>query len=161
VWLAAGVGIGLAIAYIHRQRSGWQRHASNPPCVLSDPPVVVRTAALAVTEVAGGASNGEPRLSVAHVRVSQATTEAIQIPDFDEYVLVLAGEMRVDVGHADRAKRPTRYAADEPRALTATAGETFWLPRGHRYKYWFPGTCEYVAICLPAFHPHLAQLQAE
>ncbi|KAJ1620949.1 hypothetical protein T492DRAFT_1074253 [Pavlovales sp. CCMP2436] len=161
VWLAAGVGIGLSVAWYLRQRDGWDRAYSTTPCVLREPPTVVKTATMQIDEIAGGASNGEPRLSMAHVRVAAATTEAIQIPDFDEYVLVLNGVMHVDVGHADVAKRPRRFARAAPVLLVAKSGETFWLPRGQRYKYWFPGACEYVAICMPAFHPSRATLQTE
>jgi hypothetical protein len=93
--------------------------------------------------------------------VSKATTEAIQVPGLDEYVLVFSGKMQGDVGHADPARRPRRYTRSEPQVLTATAGQTFWLPKGHRYKYSFPGQCEYVAICMPRFHPKIANLQRE
>lgn len=159
VWLAAGIGVGVGIAWMLRARDGWDRASTLGPCVLREPPTVVRTAALAVTEMAGGASNGEPRLSIAHVKVVAATTEAIQVPAFDEYVVILSGAMHVDVGHADASLRPARHKRAEPAVLAASAGQTLWLPRGQRYRYWFAGPCEYVAVCMPAFHPRLANVQ--
>lgn len=159
VWVTAGIGVGLGIAWWLRQRDGWDRASSLSPCVLRDAPVVVKTDDLSVTEMAGGASNQEPRISIAHVKVVAATTEATQVPGFDEYVVILAGTMKVDVGNADPALRPWRHKRAEPKTLTASAGETLWLPRGQRYRYFFDGPCEYLAVCMPAFNPRLANVQ--
>lgn len=161
VWITAGVGIGLGIAWWLRHHDGWDRALALGPCVLREPPTVVRTAALSVTEMAGGASNQEPRISIAHVKVVAATSEATQVPGFDEYVVILSGAMHVDVGNADPALRPWRHKRREPAVLTASAGETLWLPRGQRYRYWFAGPCEYVAVCMPAFNPRLANVQSQ
>lgn len=79
-----------------------------------------------------------------------------QVPQFDEYVLVTSGTMRVFVGSADAGKRPKGREGDEPTTLTATAGQTLHLPRGHLYRYNFPGPCTYIPICMPAFRPEIS-----
>jgi hypothetical protein len=88
--------------------------------------------------------------------VSAAMDEATQVPRFDEYVLVTSGTMKVFVGSDDKAKRPAGRAGDAPFVLTATAHQMLHLPKGHLYRYNFPGPCTYVAICLPAFTPELS-----
>jgi hypothetical protein len=83
-------------------------------------------------------------------------TEAVQVPKFDEYVLVLTGTMNVSVGHSDEAKRPAGRKGDEPFHITAHAGQMLHLPRGHLYCYSFPGACKYIPVCLPAFSPEIS-----
>lgn len=152
VWLGVGVGVGVGIAWWLRRC----RRSAAPPAVLPMPPPVVQTAQFTIREACGHASNGDGRLSMAHVRVAEPCQEAIQTPDFDEYVLVLWGAMKVYVGSHTLALRPRHRLRDEPFELLAGAGDTLWLPRGHRYRYTFPEKCEYVAVCLPAFSPSIA-----
>eukprot|EP00307_Rebecca_sp_RCC1486_P010134 CAMPEP_0119418002 /NCGR_PEP_ID=MMETSP1335-20130426/17186_1 /TAXON_ID=259385 /ORGANISM="Chrysoculter rhomboideus, Strain RCC1486" /LENGTH=179 /DNA_ID=CAMNT_0007443217 /DNA_START=12 /DNA_END=551 /DNA_ORIENTATION=+ len=161
VWLGVGVGVGVAIAWWFRQRTGWGRHNSVPPAVLPMPPPVVQTAQFTIRESCGRASTGDERLSIAHVRVGEPCQEAIQTPAFDEYVLVLWGAMKVYVGSHTRSLRPRNRKRDEPFELLAGAGDTLWLPRGHRYRYTFPEKCEYVAVCLPAFSPSIASREED
>ena len=71
----------------------------------------------------------------------------MQTPLFDEYILVLSGELRVAVSAKAGA------AACE---LVATAGQTLHLPRGWTYQVTFPGPAEFVPVCLPAFAPSLS-----
>lgn len=82
---------------------------------------------------------------MAHVKVKCKCDEPPQSPGFDEYVLVLKGEMVVDVG-----------VGEEKKTVKATAGQTLFLPAGLRYHYHFPDACEYVPVCLPAFSPDIA-----
>jgi len=73
--------------------------------------------------------------------VTAATKEAPQKPAFDEYVLVLEGE--VHIMHGDGLKERT----------VAKAGQGFVLPANTRVQWVWPGPCKYVPICLPAFSP--------
>lgn len=71
----------------------------------------------------------------------QATKESPQKPAFDEYVLVLEGE--VHIMHGDGLKQ----------CVVVKAGEGLVLPANTRVQWVWPGPCKYVPICLPAFSP--------
>jgi quercetin dioxygenase-like cupin family protein len=67
-------------------------------------------------------------------------SEPGQTPEFDEYTVVLRGELQVET------KRGThRITAGQ--AIHTTAGE--WV----RYSSPAPSGAEYIAVCLPAFSP--------
>lgn len=152
VWLGVGLGLGVGLAYlsgIWGQKSK-TRTASRGgrPAVLSQKPPVVNSPDLAITEVCGNATNGDSTVSVANVTVHKECEEPVQVPNFDEYVHVLSGSMVVYVG-ADNQPH------DQADVLQAQAGQTLFLPRGHRYRYTFPGKTQYITVCLPAFSPEL------
>ena len=98
VYLAVGVGVGVALA---RFGFGWSASPAAAPApsstawqmkqrvphVLAAPPRVVEIKGkIAIDEHVGNASNGDGSMSVAHVTVSTAMDEAVQVPGFDEYV---------------------------------------------------------------------------
>jgi hypothetical protein len=146
-WLVAGVAVGAAVGYALAVRLARASTASSgaAPRVMPSPARVVDVPnTLAIDEHVGRAANGEAGLSIARVMVAAASGEPTQTPLFDEYVLVLRGEMRVAV-------------VGTAAVLVATAGQTLHLPRGHTYTATFPGAAEYVAVCTPAFAPHLAK----
>jgi hypothetical protein len=158
--LAVGALAGAAIG-VYAYKSSLHPSASTSnekrPSVLPAPIKVVEVKGkLTVHEHTGNASNGDAGVSIAQVQVSQAMDEAIQVPGFDEYVLVTKGTMKVFVGSASVADRPKGREDDEPFCLIAHAGQMLHLPRKHLYRYNFPGPCEYVPVCLPAFKPEIA-----
>jgi uncharacterized cupin superfamily protein len=104
------------------------------------PPVDVVTVPgqLVITEYFGNAATNDPRLSAAHVRWLAAGEEDWQTPEFDEWVLIISGEVRLE-----HAGGPT----------LVSSGSGVFLPKGLRVKWVFPGPCEYVPLCLPAFSP--------
>ncbi len=61
-----------------------------------------------------------------------------QTPEFEEYTVVLRGELQVE----------TRQAVH-----TVAAGQAIIVPAGEWVRYSTPGAegAEYVAVCLPAF----------
>ena len=63
-----------------------------------------------------------------------------QTPDFDEYTVVLRGELQV------KTKAET---------LTVKAGQAVHTPKGEwvQYSTPHPDGAEYIAVCLPAFSP--------
>ena len=144
-WLLAGVAIGCAAAAALAARfaRASTKSAGARPRVLPVPARVVDVpGTLCIDAHVGLAANGDAGVSIARVTVSAPSGEPTQRPLFDEYVIVLRGEMRVAVAGGD--------------ALVATAGQTLHLPRGFTYTATFPGAAEYVAVCLPAFSPALA-----
>lgn len=66
--------------------------------------------------------------------------EPPQTPEFDEYSLVLSGELHRTVDNT---------------TIIVKANEAFLSEKGKTVKYATPGKtgAEYIAICLPAFSP--------
>lgn len=153
--LTLGLGIGAIFGYVAANQ-GTVKAPTSSPEVLPGLKVVDIDGKLRIYEHAGNASNGDGRVSVAQVTVTEPMEEAVQVPQFDEYVLILTGEMIVYVGSEDAEKRPPGRTEDEPFVLKAKAGQTLQLPKGHLYRYTFPGPCTYVPVCLPAFSPEIA-----
>jgi ethanolamine utilization protein EutQ (cupin superfamily) len=91
-----------------------------------------------IDEYAGRVNNGETRLSVAHMRSPAGWVEPGQTPEFDEYTLVIGGELRVE------------YADGE---LLVSTGQAVLTRAGEWIRYSTPEGAEYVAVCLPAFSP--------
>lgn len=110
------------------------------PSVLT-PNVVVDAPGLRIEEHVGLTSNGEAALSIARVVVTGPHLDPAHTPQFDEYILVLSGEVHIAGG----GRAP----------LVALAGQTLYLPKGHSYAVTTPGPAEYIPVCSPAFHPSL------
>lgn len=93
-----------------------------------------------IDEYVGRVNNGESRLSVAHMRSPEGWVEPGQRPEFDEYTVVLRGELKVEF---------------EGGELTVAAGQAVLAKAGEWVRYSTPGGegAEYVAVCLPAFSP--------
>jgi len=91
-----------------------------------------------IDEYAGRVNTGEERLSVAHMRSPAGWVEPGQRPEFDEYTLVLKGELRVE---------------HEGGELAVAAGQGVLARAGEWVRYSTPDGAEYVAVCLPAFSP--------
>jgi len=91
-----------------------------------------------IDEFVGRVNSGIAQLSIARMRSPAGWEEPAQQPEFDEYTLVLAGALRVEV--ADRT-------------LEVRAGQAVIVHAGERVRYSTPEGAEYVAVCLPAFSP--------
>merc|ERR1712023_543834 len=113
--------------------------ASTSRIRLMTPVNVVDAPDLTICEYFGRVASGMPEMSACIATVRKATQEAPQKPDFSEYVLVLEGS--VEILH------------DDGEVSTFCAGQAFFLQRGTRVQWRWPGPCKYVPICLPAFSP--------
>ena len=91
-----------------------------------------------IDEYVGRVNTGAEDVSVAHMRSPSGWAEPGQTPGFDEYTLVLRGELRVGF---------------EGGELTVPAGQAVHTAPGEWVRYSSPGSegAEYVAVCLPAF----------
>ena len=95
-----------------------------------------------IDEYVGRASSSTPEVSVAHMRAPAGWEEPAQTPDFDEVTLVLAGLVRVE---------------HDGGTMDVPAGQAVLTRAGERVRYTVGGEgAEYVAVCLPAFAPELA-----
>jgi mannose-6-phosphate isomerase-like protein (cupin superfamily) len=101
-----------------------------------------------IEEYVGRVNTGEARLSLARMRSPQGWLEPGQRPEFDEWTLVLDGELHVE--HDDGS---LDVAAGQ--AVLVRAGE--WV----RYSSPHPDGAEYVAVCLPAFGPEIVHRDAD
>ena len=165
MWLLVGAAAGFGLArFVYSGKSSNGANVTAKTCssdvvpsVLSSAPTVVEIPeTLKVIEHAGNVGNNDPKLSIATVEVKKATGEPLQIPLYDQYVYIKSGTMKVFVGSDDATKRPVGRENDAPFVLTATSGQVLCLPKGHLYHKTFPGPCEIIPICLPAFSPDLA-----
>jgi len=93
-----------------------------------------------IEEHFGNASQGGGRLSIARMVAPAGWSEPPQIPDFDEYTLVIRGQKEVTVNGE-------RMVLNPGESIKVEAGATV------RYANPFDTETEYVSVCLPAFSP--------
>ena len=95
-----------------------------------------------IEEFFGYVNSGNSEISVARMQSPAGWIEPAQTPDFDEYTLVLSGSLLVNSGGEEFIVRDN---------------EAFIAEKGKTYQYSTPeeGGANYIAICLPAFHPDL------
>jgi quercetin dioxygenase-like cupin family protein len=93
-----------------------------------------------IQEFIGRVNSGTAAVSIAKMSSPCGWSEPGQTPDFDEYTIVLRGELQV----------ATREAVHRVRA-----GQAIIVSRGEWVRYSTPGSegAEYIAVCLPAFSP--------
>jgi ethanolamine utilization protein EutQ len=96
-----------------------------------------------IDEYVGLVNSRNEHVSIAHMRSPGGWVEPGQTPDFDEYTVVLRGMLRV------------AYAGG---SLEVRAGQAVLAHRGEWVQYSTPEPegAEYIAVCLPAFRPELA-----
>jgi quercetin dioxygenase-like cupin family protein len=95
-----------------------------------------------IEEYAGRVNTGDDRLSIAHMVAPAGWAEPAQTPAFAEYTLVLRGMVLVE--HEGGTEEV--FAGQ---AIVSEPGEKISYSAG-------PEGAEYVAVCLPAFSPDLA-----
>lgn len=94
-----------------------------------------------IEEFIGRVNSGTSAISIAKMTSPSGWREPGQTPEFDEYTIVLRGELHVE----------TREALHR-----VSAGQAIiYVSRGEWVRYSTPGPqgAEYIAICLPAFSP--------
>ena len=95
---------------------------------------------LLIEEYVGAINTGTTSVSIARLRSGEGWSEPAQQPDFDEYTLVLRGEL-----HIENIETGTTTVVKANRAVI--------VPRGVKIRYSTPasGGADYLAVCLPAF----------
>jgi mannose-6-phosphate isomerase-like protein (cupin superfamily) len=93
-----------------------------------------------IEEFFGHVNSGTAETSIARMRSPGGWVEPGQTPEFDEYTVVLKGELQV------KTQRET---------FTVKAGQAIHTVRGEwvQYSTPHPEGAEYIAVCLPAFSP--------
>lgn len=110
---------------------------------LIDKPTLVEAAGTkpkVIKEFIGNVNTETGEVSVAHMTSPQGWREPGQTPEFDEYTVVLQGMLKVET---------------KEETLEVSAGQAVIAPKGEwvRYSTPDPGGAQYIAVCLPAFHP--------
>jgi mannose-6-phosphate isomerase-like protein (cupin superfamily) len=100
-----------------------------------------------IEEFIGHVNTQTAGVSVARMISPGGWSEPGQTPEFDEYSLVLRGQLRVE----------TRDGT-----LEVSAGQSVIAPKGQWVRYSTPGKegAEYVAVCIPAFSPQTVHRDA-
>lgn len=93
-----------------------------------------------IEEFIGRVNSQTEAISIARMTSPGGWVEPGQTPEFDEYTIVLRGELVVESREG---------------ALTVRAGHAVIVRSGEWVRYSTPGDAgaEYIAVCLPAFSP--------
>jgi quercetin dioxygenase-like cupin family protein len=110
--------------------------------VLSEPKVIPAAGEppKIIEEFIGIVNSETTTLSIAKMTSPSGWSEPGQTPEFDEYTIVLRGELQVET-------RGTVHRVSAGQAIIVSRGE--WV----RYSTPAPEGAEYIAVCLPAFSP--------
>lgn len=93
-----------------------------------------------IEEFFGRVNSQTDAVSIARMRSPGGWVEPSQTPEFDEYTVVLRGELQVET---------------KTETVTVRAGQAVLTPKGEWVRYSTPHAdgAEYIAVCLPAFSP--------
>lgn len=119
------------------------------PRKISTPAIVeaAGTKTKIIEEYFGRVNSSTDQISIARMQSPQGWIEPGQKPEFDEYTVVLKGSLRI-------RSRDSEMVVREGEAVLVEAGE--WV------QYSTPDAgAEYIAVCLPAFAPNLANRDAD
>jgi mannose-6-phosphate isomerase-like protein (cupin superfamily) len=100
-----------------------------------------------IDEHIGRVNSGDNAVSVAHMRSPGGWVEPGQTPEFDEYTVVLRGQLSVK-------HKTGMIEVNAGQAVITRAGE--WI----QYSSPTPEGAEYIAVCLPAFSPQTVHRDA-
>jgi GNAT superfamily N-acetyltransferase/quercetin dioxygenase-like cupin family protein len=99
-----------------------------------------------ISEYVGRVVSGSEEVSIAMMKSPPGWNEPGQIPEFNEYSIVLSGFL---------------YITTRAGEYTVSAGQAVLAPAGEWIQYSSPEGAEYIAVCLPAFSPDLVHRDGE
>ncbi len=101
-----------------------------------------------IEEYVGQVATANQQVSIARMISPGGWSEPAQIPEFDEYSIVLRGELHVKM--------------DEAETIVLSAGQAISVKAGVKVQYSTPGPdgAEYISVCTPAFSPDTVHRQA-
>jgi len=107
-------------------------------CIQNNPFVVPTTDGKSIKEHFGLATDGNTQISIAHMEAPPGWSEPFQTPEFDEYTFIIKGRKQFVI---------------EKDIVVLEAGQSIKIEKNTRVQYSNPfnETCEYIAICTPAF----------
>ncbi len=93
-----------------------------------------------IEEFIGRVNSGTTAVSIARMKSPSGWSEPGQTPEFDEYTVVLRGNLHVKQQNAE---------------FDVGAGQAIIIKAGELVRYSSPSSegAEYIAVCIPAFSP--------
>jgi len=106
--------------------------------IQNSPFVVPTTDGKLIEEHFGNATDGNAKISIAHMVAPPGWSEPFQTPEFEEYTYIIKGKKQFII---------------EGETIILEAGQSIKILKNTRIQYSnpFEEPCEYLAICLPAF----------
>jgi mannose-6-phosphate isomerase-like protein (cupin superfamily) len=106
--------------------------------IQNTPFIVPTTDGKLIEEHHGKASTDNNDISIAHMVAPPNWSEPFQTPDFEEYTYIIKGKKQFII---------------EDEIIILEAGQSIKIERNTRVQYSnpFDESCEYIAICKPAF----------
>ncbi len=106
--------------------------------IQKSPFVVPTTDGKLIEEHFGLVTDVNSDISLAHMIAPSGWSEPFQTPDFDEYTYIIKGKKQFNI---------------DGERVVLNAGESIKINRGTRVQYSnpFKDSCEYIAVCTPAF----------
>mgnify|MGYP000843860526 CR=1 FL=1 len=106
--------------------------------IQNSPFVVSTTDGKLIEEHFGNATDGNAKISIAHMVAPPGWSEPFQTPEFEEYTYIIKGKKQFII---------------EGETIILEAGQSIKILKNTRIQYSnpFEEPCEYLAICLPAF----------
>ena len=113
-----------------------------PKFKIQKSPFTVPTTDGKLIEEIWGNSTGNSNISIAHMVAPPNWSEPHQTPEFDEFTYIIKGKKQFEI---------------DGEIVVLEAGESIKIDKGARIRYSnpFSESCEYLAICLPAFSMEL------
>jgi mannose-6-phosphate isomerase-like protein (cupin superfamily) len=93
-----------------------------------------------IKEFFGAVNSGNKDISIAEMKSPDGWLEPGQTPEFDEYTVVIDGELHVEL---------------KEKSFDIKAGQAILINKGEWVRYSSPNPegAHYIAVCLPAFSP--------
>lgn len=100
-----------------------------------------------IKEHFGNTTDGNSQISIAHMTAPPGWSEPFQTPEFDEYTFIIRGKKQFII---------------EDETVILRAGQSIKIEKNTRVQYSnpFKESCEYLAICTPAFSMNLVNREA-
>ena len=119
-----------------------------PYKIQKSPFIVPTNDGKSIKEHFGLASLGNTDISIAHMIAPPNWSEPFQTPEFDEYTFIIKGKKQFII---------------EDDVVILEAGQSIKIDKNTRVQYSnpFSESCEYLAICKPAFSMELVNRDSE
>ena len=111
--------------------------------IIQNTPFIVPTSdGKIIEEHFGNATDGNTKISIAHMIAPPGWSEPFQTPEFEEYTYIIKGKKQFII---------------EGETIILEAGQSIKIEKNTRVQYSnpFDQKCEYLAVCLPAFSINL------
>jgi mannose-6-phosphate isomerase-like protein (cupin superfamily) len=106
------------------------------PTLIDSPTPVPVPGGKRINEYVGAVNSATQAVSIAHMHSPAGWSEPGQCPEFDEYTIVLKGDLQVEC---------------EQGALDVRAGQAVVVGKGEWVRYSTAHGAEYISVCIPAF----------